>query len=98
MGINKIRTSNWDAVDVSASIDPTAVDRTPNQPRKLFDITCIIGSVYESPDAQFTPNQVAFTMIADHVPALGAEVVFTFPDEDGSIINVAIHKSPAPNR
>ena len=52
----------------------------PSSPTKLFDITCVIGSVYEG-QSEFTPREVAFLMIARH----GADGTYTFPNEDGSI-------------
>lgn len=45
-------------------------------PRKLFDVTCTIGSVYEG-QGDVTPYQAAFLLIARH----DAEGQFRFPND-----------------
>lgn len=91
-----VRTS-WDdnAPAAADNWNPTSVNGP--QPRKLFDITQTIGSVFEDPSSPFTPNQVAFTMIADWVPTATdtPPSTFTFPAEDGNIIEVTIALRPA---
>lgn len=59
---------------------PEATAEAPTSDEgKLFDITCVIGSVYRDDNSGFTPREVAFLMIARH----GADGVFHFPNEDG---------------
>ena len=51
---------------------------------KLFDVTCVIGSVRSGGDQ--SPMQAAFALIADHQ----AEGQFRFPGEDGGEIVVTV--------
>lgn len=75
-------TKRYDASQYAEAVPTTQWDF---EPKKLFDITCTIGSVYSSPDGQ-DPRAVAFQMIAMH----GADGHYTFPNEDGSINHVTV--------
>jgi hypothetical protein len=57
----------------------------------LFDVTCIIGSVYGSSEGGETPNQAAFRLIADH----GAQGDYEFPQEDGTMTRVTVRYGDA---
>ncbi len=61
------------------------------QPLKLFDVTCVVGSVYAG-DSDFTSREIAFLMIARH----GADGEFTFPNEDGTINHVHVETERGP--
>jgi len=56
-------------------------------PRKLFDVTCVIGSVYDG--GQEDPTVVAFRLIAQHK----ADGTFTFPNADLETVSVTVHTS-----
>lgn len=63
--------------------------------RKLFDVTAVVGSVYESDfdtgnaAAKFaTPTHAAMHMIADAGVAEGA--VYTFPCENGGTVRISV--------
>lgn len=60
-------------------------------PQKLFDITCVVGSVYTGGDED--PRVVAFHLIGQ----AGHDGAFSFPDLDGSIIHVEVSTEPPPN-
>lgn len=64
--------------------------KTPMEPRKLFDITCVVGSVYAG-DSDLTPREAAFLMIARHGNQAGA--TFTFPNEDGTLNHITVETS-----
>lgn len=55
-------------------------------PRKLFDVTCVLGSVYEDMNSQHTPREAAFNLIAVH----NADGVYEFPLENGDILHVVV--------
>src|ERR1044072_2947703 len=63
----------------------------PDQPvdTKLFDITCVVGSVYSGGDED--PYLVAFRMIAQHSQGSGYGE-YSFPNLDGDLIHVNIEK------
>lgn len=64
-------------------------------PEKLFDITCVVGTVYAGGTAN--PRSVAFDMIAAHTEGFrGAEAKFTFPNEDGSLNHIYVSVEPRP--
>lgn len=71
--------------------DWNQLEPTTQEPYKLFDVTCVIGSVY-SGKSDFTPREVAFLMIAraEH------SGTYRFPDEDGTIIAVDVSREEAP--
>jgi len=60
------------------------IDTTP---RKLFDVTCVIGSVYDG--GQEDPTVVAFRLIAQHK----ADGTFTFPNADLETVSVTVRTS-----
>lgn len=62
----------------------------PYEPTKLFDITCVIGSVY-SGASDLTPREAAFLMIARLENKAGA--TFTFPNEDGTLNHITVETS-----
>jgi hypothetical protein len=64
---------------------PTYDGGHKNVNEKLFDITCIIGSVFSGGDED--PRIVAFRMIGEH----NADGEFSFPNEDGSICHVGVY-------
>lgn len=53
---------------------------------KLFDVTCVIGTVYATDHDGMDPREVAFNMIAHH----GAEGTYSFPREQGGIEHVTV--------
>jgi hypothetical protein len=55
---------------------------------KLFDITCVVGSVYRG--GTDDPRVVAFQLIGAHQ----ADGTFTFPDSVGGMIQVTVHTTP----
>ena len=56
-------------------------------PRKLFDVTCVIGSVFEDEFGDGTdPRVVAMHLIAEH----NSDGAFTFPTEDGGHVSVIV--------
>lgn len=55
---------------------------------KLFDITCIVGTVFAGGTQD--PRVAAFALIGEH----GADGEFTFPDEDGATIHVSVYTTP----
>lgn len=57
-----------------------------NLPHKLFDVTCVLGSVYEDMNGQHTPREAAFNLIAHH----GADGQYEFPLENGDILHVTV--------
>lgn len=79
------------------AVDSYATTVPASQPRKLFDITCVIGSVYEG-DSDFTPRQVAFLMIADHTRDLKDPSTYHFPDEDGNDTSLTVTPALPDNR
>lgn len=60
------------------------------EPRALFEVTCVIGTVFDSMSGQFTPREAAFNLIATH----NAEGTFSFPNENGSICHVTVVTEP----
>jgi hypothetical protein len=54
--------------------------------RPSFDVTCTIGTVYLDENANHTPAQAAFLLIADH----NAEGEFRFPAEQGGFTVVTV--------
>lgn len=79
--MNKATPTTWD----DAQVSPYDAYQTPPQPTKLFDITCVIGSVYAG-GGDLTPREAAFLMIARH----GADGLFVFPNEDGSLNHIDV--------
>lgn len=70
----------------SVAATPSATTVGPaHAPVKLFDVTCVVGSVYDG--GTQPPRIAAFEMIASH----DADGTFTFPDEDGRIIEVTVN-------
>jgi hypothetical protein len=57
-----------------------------NAPRKLFEVTCVVGEVWEDLNSQHTPREAAFNLIATH----GADGDYTFPLENGDILHVIV--------
>jgi len=72
---------SWDSA-VSDYVGPD--DSYGHPPRKLFDVTCVIGSVYDGGTED--PTIVAFRMIAEHK----ADGTFTFPNIDLDTISVTV--------
>lgn len=65
---------------------------------KLFDITCVIGSVYSDPDGSDDPRAVAFLKIEEYTRTLPLSAVFSFPNEDGSINHITVETEVPNNR
>ena len=63
---------------------------------RLFDIELktVIGTVYATPGADMSPKAVAFLTICDY----GKDGEFTFPNEDGSTVHVAIYTEEVPGK
>lgn len=55
-----------------------------------FDVTCVVGRVTFD-EGDIPANVAAFMLIAQH----GAEGVFTFPREDGSVQRVTVEREDA---
>ena len=70
-----------------AQPEPSYEEETlnPMAPRKLFDITCTIGSVYQDENGM-PARYAAFLLIAEH----GADGTYEFPNEDGSINHITV--------
>ena len=64
----------------SDTIDPYS----PDAPRKLFDITKVVGTVYSGGDMD--PRHAAFLTIAED----GTDGTFNFPNKDGTLIHVTV--------
>jgi len=60
--------------------------RTTAEDRKLFDVTCVVGSVFVSEDGNQSPVAAAFQIIAEH----DAPGVFTFPLEGYGTFRVTV--------
>lgn len=61
--------------------------------RPLFDVTCVIGSVFEG-DGDLSPHEAAFVLIAQH----DTEGTFHFPSESGGTVAVSVEYLDAPDR
>jgi hypothetical protein len=55
-------------------------------PRRLFDVTCVLGTVWEDMDGQHTPREAAFNLIATH----NADGHYEFPMENGDICHIIV--------
>lgn len=75
----------------TAPVAPTKapVDANAKPEGWLFDVTCIVGSVYQGADSHHTPEEVAFLMIANS----GNNGEFHFPDaQTGEDIVVGVQR------
>lgn len=79
MGTPTKRPSYDDAPYATAPADVQESD-------KLFDITCVVGSIYRGGGNGLTPREAAFLLIARH----GADGLFVFPNEDGSLNHIDV--------
>lgn len=86
----KYNAADWDSPATAPA--PTVSNGATTDPDKLFDITCIVGSVYKSDSSGLTPNEAAFLLIARH----GADGEYQFPAEHGGTINVGVFTNPTP--
>lgn len=88
----KSSTNDW------AAVQPSAMVAGPD--RKLFDITIVVGSVYEDPHGVREAFDIAVATIAEHArttrPPGPITTTYQFPDVDGETISVTIALPPAP--
>lgn len=88
--MNKVPTPRSWEVESTELTD--SYHAAPTTGDKLFDITCVVGSVYRGVHGDLSPREVAFLMIAraDH------DGEFHFPNEDGLDICVAVAETRTP--
>lgn len=82
---------------------PVAAAPAWQERKPLFDITIVVGSVYEDADGTRSPFDVAVATIAEHArvnrPLYPGSNTYQFPDEDGEPIQVTINfTGPNPDR
>jgi hypothetical protein len=63
------------------------------RPRKLFDITAVIGEVYEDPRSGMSPREAAFLQIARYTESAVIGTTFSFPNEDGGVNYITIEQT-----
>jgi len=60
--------------------------------RKLYDVTCVIGTVYEDLSSPLTAHEAAFLMVCRH----DAPGTFSWTDNDGYTYSVTVERQDPP--
>ena len=80
---------DWPAVEAPT---PPGTPHVPVGRTKLFDITCVVGSVYEDQDATHDPLTAALITIGEN----GGTGVFTFGNENLGYFRVDLEHKKTP--